>query len=67
MPAELGPGPGRVGALIEQQDLSEVVAQAGPGLAIGTGDRSRRSIGSFHDTSAGALTGDASVMEVLAP
>ena len=41
VPAELGPGPGRVGALIEQQDLGEVVAQAGPGLIVGTGDRSR--------------------------
>ena len=41
IPAELVPGPGRVGALIEQQDLGEVVAQAGPGLIVGTGDRSR--------------------------
>jgi hypothetical protein len=40
MPAELGPGLGRVGALIEQQDLGEIVAQARPSLIIGTGDRS---------------------------
>src|SRR6266566_7898237 len=41
MPAEFGPGPGRVGALIEQQDLGEVVAQPGPGFIIGTRDRAR--------------------------
>ena len=41
MPAELGPGPGRVRALIEQQDLGEVVAQAAPGFIVGTGDRPR--------------------------
>src|SRR6266702_1548233 len=45
MPAELGPGPGRVGALVEQQDLGEVVAQAGSGLVIGPGDRSWRAGG----------------------
>src|SRR5207249_9922699 len=39
-PAEFGSGPGRVGTLIEQQDLGEVVAQAGPGLIVGTGGRS---------------------------
>lgn len=41
MPAELGPGPGRVGALVEQQDFGEVVAQAGPCLIVGTWDRPR--------------------------
>src|SRR5689334_165635 len=40
MPAEFRPGPGPVGALIEQQHLGEVVAQAGPGLIVGTGVRS---------------------------
>ena len=40
-PAEVGPGLGRVGGLVEQQDLGEVVAQACPRLIIGTGDRSR--------------------------
>ena len=40
-PAELGAGPGRVGALIEQQDFGEVVAQARPSLLVGTGNRSR--------------------------
>ena len=40
-PVELGPSPGRVGALIEQQDFGEVVAQARPSLLVGTRDRSR--------------------------
>src|SRR5258708_22381411 len=37
LPAEFGPGPGGVGALVEQQDFGEVVAEAGPGLLIGPG------------------------------
>jgi LuxR family transcriptional regulator, maltose regulon positive regulatory protein len=41
VPVELIAGPGRVGALIEQQDLREVVAQTGSGLLVGTGDRAR--------------------------
>ena len=41
MPVELGSSLGRVGALIEQEDLGEVVAQARPGLIVGAGDRSR--------------------------
>jgi tRNA (guanine6-N2)-methyltransferase len=40
-PAKVVPGFGRVGALIEQEDLGEVVAQAGPGLFLGAGNRSR--------------------------
>ena len=42
IPVEPGSGLGCVGALIEQQDLGEVVAQAGPGLIVRAGDRSRR-------------------------
>jgi hypothetical protein len=40
MPAELGSSLGRVGALIEQEDFGEIVAQACPSLILGTGDRS---------------------------
>jgi hypothetical protein len=39
-PPELGASLGRVGRLIEQQDFGEVVAQARPGLVVGTGDGS---------------------------
>jgi hypothetical protein len=42
MPSELGSGFGGVGALVEQEDFGEVVAQAVPGLIVGAGDRSRR-------------------------
>jgi hypothetical protein len=38
LPAEVGAGPGRGGALIEQQDLGEPVAEACPGLVSGAGD-----------------------------
>ena len=41
MPIELGASPGGVGALIEQEHLGEVVAQARPGLLGGAGDRAR--------------------------
>ncbi len=37
MPAEIGPGPGRVSALF-QQDLGEIVTQACPGLVVRAGD-----------------------------
>ena len=40
MPTELGSSLGRVGALVEQEDLGEVVAEACPGLIVGAGDRS---------------------------
>jgi hypothetical protein len=40
IPAEFGPGLGRAGALIEEQDFGEVVAKALAGLLLGTGDRS---------------------------
>ena len=39
MPIELGASPGGVGALIEQEHLGEVVAQARPGLVVGAGAR----------------------------
>src|SRR4051794_29980588 len=39
-PIELGSSLGRVGALIEQEDLGEVVAQSGASLLVGTRDRS---------------------------
>ena len=41
LPAELGASPGRVGALIEQKHLGEVVAQARPGLVVGARNRAR--------------------------
>ena len=37
MPIELGSSLGCVGALIEQEHLREVVAQARPSLVVGTG------------------------------
>src|SRR5487761_197451 len=40
-PAGVGPGLGRVGGLVEQQDFGEVVAEARPGLFVGSRDRSR--------------------------
>src|SRR4051794_6088129 len=39
-PIELASGPGGAGALIEQEDFGEVVAQACPRLVVGAGDRS---------------------------
>src|ERR1700751_243208 len=41
VPAEFGAGLGRVGALVEQQDVGEA-AEACPGFIVGTGDRSWR-------------------------
>jgi hypothetical protein len=41
LPVELGPSLGRLGALIEQQDCGEIVAQAGASLIIRTRDCSR--------------------------
>ena len=38
-PAELGSSLGGVGALIEEEDLGEIVAQACSGLIVGPGDR----------------------------
>src|SRR6187200_2894408 len=40
-PLELGARPRRVGALVEQQDLGESVADPRPRLVVGTGDRPR--------------------------
>src|SRR5690242_6517709 len=40
-PIELGSSLSRIGGLIEQQDLGEIVAQACAGLLIGTWDCSR--------------------------
>ena len=42
MPAELGSSFGGVGALVEQKDFGEIVAQACPRLIVGAGDRSGR-------------------------
>src|ERR1700757_5061239 len=42
VPAEFGAGLGRVGALVEQQDVGEIAAEACPGFVVGTGDRSWR-------------------------
>ena len=36
MPAELGPGPGRVSTLTEQQDFAEIAAKVCLGLITGT-------------------------------
>ena len=41
MPIELRSSLRRVGALIEQEDLGEVIAQARPSLLIGPGHRAR--------------------------
>ena len=55
LPAELGAGPGRVGALVEEEDFGEVIAEACPGLRVGAGDRARgavrdgRRLGEFGD------------------
>src|SRR5215204_1722314 len=42
LPIELGACPRRVGALVQQKHLGEVVAQARPRLGVGAGDGSRR-------------------------
>src|SRR6185503_12753668 len=38
-PIEVGSRLGRVGALVEQEDFGEIVAEARPGLSVGAGDR----------------------------
>src|SRR6202012_5879372 len=40
LPAELRAGPAGAGALVEEQDFGEVVAQAGAGLVLGARARS---------------------------
>ena len=41
-PIEVGSRLGRVGALVEQEDFGEIVAEACPGLIVGAGDRPGR-------------------------
>ena len=45
LPAEFGSGLGGVGALVEQEDFGEGVAQAAPGLRVRAGDGSWRASG----------------------
>jgi hypothetical protein len=44
-PTEVGSSLGGIGALVEQKDFGEVVAQACPSLVIGAGDCSRSTDG----------------------
>ena len=41
LPSEFRASIGRAGALIEQEGFGEVVAEAGPRLAVGSGERPR--------------------------
>src|SRR4051812_26794688 len=61
MPIELGSSLRRVGALIEQEDLGEIVAQPGPSLIVGARDSSRGARG--HSGRVGQL-GDGRVQSI---
>lgn len=72
-PAEFGPGLSCAGALIEQQDFSELVTQAPPGLLFGTGDRSgcargdRGRLGQFSQGRVHSVADDVAAGESLPP